>query len=272
MSAAQSSPFPYSAIVLTGGSSGIGKSFLKHIETLNNRVPVCNLSRRIPDGFSAQLNLTHIEADFSDATARGRAFDEVLAFLESKGGDGPILLINNAGFGNYGQFHLSESSAQREIIEVNINALIDLTSKLLPLMRQRGGTVMNVASVTAFQPTPYIATYGATKAFLLHWGYSLDYELRDTPVRVMTVCPGSTDTAFHARAGMGIQGPSAKFAQTPDEVVVEAMRALERGRPHVVTGWSNKIMTTFGSWLPWRWATPLSGRVLAHLKAKGPSS
>ncbi len=267
MSAKQNATFPFSTVVLTGGSSGIGKSFLKHIGRVNKQVPICNLSRRFPDGFSAELKLKHFQADFSDTTSRTGAFAEVLAYLEARDEKGPILLINNAGFGNYGEFHRSDSAAQREIVEVNINALIDLTAHLLPIMLKQGGAVMNVASVTAFQPTPYIATYGATKAFLLHWGYSLDYELRDSPVRVITVCPGSTDTAFHARAGMGIQGPSAKFAQTSDEVVAESMRALERGRPYVVTGWANKIMTTFASWLPWRWATPMSGRVLSHLKA-----
>lgn len=267
MSADETDSFPFTSIVLTGGSSGIGNSFLKHIERLTPNVRICNLSRRSPGEFSAQLKLRHISIDLSDANARPVAIREVLEFLGEDAAAGGVLLINNAGFGNYGEFHHSDSDAQREIVEVNINAVIDLTSQLLPLLCERGGVVMNVASVTAFQPTPFIATYGATKAFLLHWGYALDYELRDSQVRVMTVCPGSTDTAFHARAGMGIQGPSAKFAQTPDEVVAEAMQALARQKPHVVTGCSNKLMTTFASWLPWRWATPLSGRVLSHLKA-----
>ncbi|MBT5901080.1 MAG: SDR family NAD(P)-dependent oxidoreductase [Opitutaceae bacterium] len=267
MRADETDSFPFTSIVLTGGSSGIGNSFLKHMEKVYRSVRICNLSRRSATEFSAQLKLRHIPVDLSDTNARTAAIQEVLAFLREDESAGQVLLINNAGFGNYGEFHLSNSGAQREIVEVNINAVIDLTAQLLPVMRERGGTVLNVASVTAFQPTPYIATYGATKAFLLHWGYALDYELRDSSVRVMTVCPGSTDTAFHARAGMGIQGPSAKFAQTPDDVVNEAMQALRRGSPHVVTGWANKIMTTFASWLPWRWATPLTGRVLSHLKA-----
>ena len=268
MRADETDSFPFTSIVLTGGSSGIGNSFLKHVEMLGSNVRVCNLSRRPPAEFSAQLKLRHISIDLSDANARPGAIREVLEFLGEDEVSGEVLLINNAGFGNYGEFHHSKSSDQREIIEVNINAVIDLTAELLPVLRARGGVVMNVASVTAFQPTPYTATYGATKAFLLHWGYALDYELRETSVRVMTVCPGSTDTAFHSRAGMGIQGPSAKFAQTPDEVVKEAMLALAGGKPHVVTGWSNKLMTAFASWLPWRWATPLSGRVLSHLKAR----
>ena len=125
---------------------------------------------------------------------------------------------------------------------------------------------MNVASVTAFQPTPYIATYGATKAFLLQWGYALRHELRETSVRVMTVCPGSTVTPFHDRAGMQVSGPTSKLAQTPDQVAKEALVALARGKAHVVTGWSNKFMTKLATILPWGLVTRMSGQVLSHLR------
>lgn len=267
MSAAKTDSFPYTSIILTGGSSGIGKSFLKHVDKHHPDVRVCNLSRRSPDGFSAQLKLRHIFTDLSDSTSRATSVAEVLDFLRSDDKAGSVLLINNAGFGSYGEFHKSNSAKQREVIEVNLNAVIDLTAGLLPIMQQRGGVIMNVASVTAFQPTPYIATYGATKAFLLQWGYSLGYELKDTGVRVLTVCPGSTDTAFHDRAGMAIRGPSSRFAQTPDQVVTEAMSALAAGKSHVVTGWSNKIMTKLSTFLPWGLVTRLSGSVLSHLRA-----
>lgn len=258
--------FPYAAVVLTGGSSGIGKSFIKHIGNLNPEVPICNLSRRLPEGFSAELKRRGIEVDLSDTASRERAMGEVLDFLAEVDAAGPILLINNAGYGSYGEFHKSEAALQRGVIEVNLNAIIDLTAGLLPVLMERGGVVMNVASVTAFQPTPYIATYGATKAFLLHWGYSLRHELRDTKVKVMTVCPGSTETPFHDRAGMVIKGPSSRFAQSADQVAEEALVALAKGKAHVVTGWSNKVMTKLATILPWGVVTALSGRVLVHLR------
>jgi len=258
--------FPYAAVVLTGGSSGIGKSFIKHIEKVAPEVPICNLSRRVPEGFSVELKRRGLEVDLSDSASREMAISEALGFLDEVPKSGPILLINNAGLGSYGEFVESESRAQREIIEVNINAVMDLTAGLLPILIQRGGTVMNVASITAFQPTPFIATYGATKAFLLHWGYSLRYELRKTVVKVMTVCPGSTETPFHDRAGMNVSGPTAKFAQTPDQVAAEALVALAKGKAHVVTGWSNKLLCFLATHLPRRMATLLSGRILAHLR------
>ncbi len=258
--------FPYAAVVVTGGSSGIGKSFIKHIKNVNSDVPLCNLSRRVPEGFSDELKRRGVTVDLSDVASRAKAIEAVLAFLDEVDCNGPILLINNAGFGSYGEFHRGEAALQREIIEVNLNAIIDLTAGLMPILLKRGGMVMNVASITAFQPTPYIATYGATKAFLLHWGYSLRHELRDTSVSVMTVCPGSTETPFHDRAGMNVKGPTSKFAQTPDQVAHEALIALAKGKAHVVTGWSNKVMTKLATILPWGLVTRMSGAVLAHLR------
>ena len=179
---------------------------------------------------------------------------------------GPILLINNAGFGHYGEFPAGGIDQQLKILEVNLAAVLEVTAACLPLMTVRGGTVLNVASVTAFQPTPFIATYGATKAFLLQWGYSLGEELRPRGIKVLTVCPGSTRTAFHRTAGMQVSGPASKFEQTSDDVVAEALHALRRGKRHVVTGWSNRVMTSLSRHLPLGWAARLSGRVLAHLR------
>lgn len=264
----KSLPFPFAAVVLTGGSSGIGKSLIKHIGRLNPDVPICNLSRRDAIGFSAELKRRQIKVDLSDRASRQTAIEQVLAFLQSAAPNGPVLVINNAGFGSYGEFHQADPATQGEIIEVNLNAVIDLTRGLLPVLMERGGTFMNVASLTAFQPTPFIATYGATKAFLLHWGYALRYELAGTGVKVMTVCPGSTDTAFHDRAGITVRGPAARFAQHPDRVAHEALVALARGRAHVVTGFSNRLVSRLAPLLPWRLATYLSGWVLARLRAE----
>lgn len=260
--------FPFTSVVLTGGSSGIGKSIIEHIAKLNPDVAICNLSRRPAEGFSAELKRRQVTVDLSDSASRAAAVAEVLGFLDEVGQGGPVLLVNNAGFGSYGEFHHAEPVAQREIIEVNLNAIIDLTAGLMPRLLERGGVVMNVASVTAFQPTPYIATYGATKAFLLHWGYALRHELRDTKVKVMTVCPGSTETPFHDRAGMQVSGPTSKLAQTPDQVAREALDALMRGKAHVVTGWSNKLMSKLATILPWGLVTRLSGKVLSHLRRR----
>ena len=89
-----------------------------------------------------------------------------------------------------------------EMLDVNIDAVVQLTAGMLPLMRVRGGAVVTVASTAAFQPTPYLAAYGASKAFVLHWSLALNEELRGTGVRALAVCPGPTATDFFHRAGL----------------------------------------------------------------------
>ena len=169
--------------------------------------------------------------------------------------EGPVLLINNAGFGHYGVFH-STGHDDLGMIDLNVRAVVDLTARLLPLLRERGGWIINVASVAGFQPVPYMATYAATKAFVLHWSIALDQDLRGTGVRSLAVCPGPTESQFFIRAGFD-QAPNATPGQTAEAVVEETFRALHRGRSLVVTGHRNRLMAAAGRLL----SKPLAARV-----------
>ncbi|WP_221028934.1 SDR family NAD(P)-dependent oxidoreductase [Actomonas aquatica] len=259
---------PYAAVVLTGGSSGIGKSFVSHIAKVDPEVLICNLSRRKPDVNSAQLKLCHVEVDLSDNRSRSDGLERLLEVLAQKAPSGPILLINNAGFGHYGAFSSADSERYQAMVELNVGAVMAVTAALLPLLRERGGAIMNVASVVAFQPTPLMATYGATKAFVLHWSHALRAELAPVGVEVMAVCPGSTQSAFHDEAGMSRGSMGDAFTQTADQVVEEAMRALRRGKAHVVTGWLNKVQCWLSARLPLTWSTWASHRVLEKYRPK----
>ena len=255
---------PVAAVVLTGGSSGIGKSFISHIAKLAPEVLICNISRRKPDLNSATLKLRHLSFDLGDNRTRSAALEQVLGVLRTEAASGRILLINNAGIGRYGEFHSADLDGSLRMVEVNISAMLALTAALLPLLRERGGAILNVASVVAFQPAPLMATYGATKAFVLSWSHALRAELAESGVHVMAVCPGSTHSAFHDRAGMNRGAMGEAFTQTADQVVAEALRALRRGRAHVVTGWLNKVQCALSRHLPLRWSTWASHRVLAR--------
>jgi len=255
----------YSSVILTGGSSGIGKSFISRINRDSPQTLICNLSRRKPEVIVSNNRLRHLAVDLSNKNERRKATTAALRVISEESPSGQVLVINNAGFGHYGEFPGEGIDKQLEILEVNVAAVLEISAQCLPLLRDRGGTLLNVASITAFQPTPFIATYGATKAFLLQWGYSLNEELKDTGVNVLTVCPGSTRTAFHSTAGMKMGGAASRFDQTSDQVVDEALIALFKRRKHIVTGWSNRIMTTVSRHIPLGLATRMSGRVLAHL-------
>lgn len=251
---------PFSAVVLTGGSSGIGKSFIKLGQTLKPRLIFCNLSRREPEektSESRELILNHFSCDLSQPTAVAETVPRVVRFLEREVPGGRILLINNSGFGAFGAFPELNLSRQLEMIDVNVRALVQVTGLMLPLLQVRGGAIMNIASTVAFQPTPYTATYGASKAFVLHWTLALNEELRGTTVRALAVCPGTTKTDFFRTAGLGSGAMMESVAMTTDEVVTSAFRALGAGRAQVVPGLINKLYTFAGSKLP----KPLAARV-----------
>jgi short-subunit dehydrogenase len=147
-------------------------------------------------------------------------------------------LINNAGFGSMGDFAKLDPDRELEMIELNVRALVDLTHRFLPPMRERKrGTIINVASTAAFQPVPYMATYAATKAFVLSFSEALWEENRLHGVHVMALCPGVTETNFFQASE--IDRPPMRTIQTPEEVVETALRALDRKKNLVVSGWTN---------------------------------
>jgi short-subunit dehydrogenase len=125
---------------------------------------------------------------------------------------------------------------------------------------------MTVASTAAFQPTPYAATYGATKAFALHWTLAINEELRGTNVRAIAVCPGPIETDFFNAAGLGKGSVAPSLSMTPDEVVTLAMRALHRGRAQVVTGWKNKAYAFVAAKVSKPLAAKVGGKVLARFR------
>ena len=212
------------------------------------------------------IRLNHFACDLSCAADVDRVATEVGAWLERNVPAGRILLINNSGFGSFGRFSELNLSRELEMIDLNTRAVVHLTGRLLPLLRARGGTVMNIASVMAFQPTPYAASYGATKAFLLHWTLALNEELRGSQVRAIAVCPGTTATDFFRRAGLGAGAIIPALSMTPDAVVLAALRALAAGQSQVVPGWKNKIYTVVGAVMPKRLAAWMGAKILARFR------
>lgn len=254
----------YAAVIVTGGSSGIGKSFINLVATVHPGVLICNLSRRVPAINVSQLNLRHVPCDLSRHDEVSAAADEVLRLLNEHAPAGPVLLINNSGFGAYGVFPDPNLDHQLEMIDVNVRAVVDFTGRLLPCLKTRSGAIITVASTAAFQPTPYLAAYGATKAFVLHWSLALNEELRGTGVRTLAVCPGPTSTEFFRRAGLKQGSVADSLGQTTEDVARESLQALASGKAQVVTGWKNKVMTAVSSKLPKPFVARISAKVLAR--------
>jgi len=255
----------FTAVVITGGSSGIGESLLKSLYNVDHNILFCNLSRTVPSFNPPELRMRHLECDLSDHEQIAARAEELTGILQREGG-GEILLINNSGIGSYGHFPAPGLDHQLDMLDLNIRAVVQLTGLLLPMMKERGGVILNISSTTAFMPTPYMGAYGAGKTFLLHWSLALDHELRGSGVRAIAVCPGPTSTNFFRHAGFASEPDSAWYRQTPDQVAADALKALARGKSLVVCGWTNKLQTFAASKLPKAFAAFLAGMFLKKLR------
>lgn len=254
---------PFSAVILTGGSSGIGKSFIELVGKLKPELVICNLSRSAPPENifpNARKSLNHFPCDLSRGGEIERVTGEVREFIARAAPTGGVLLVNNSGIGAFGRFPEPDLAHELRMVDLNVRAVVELTGRLLPLLRERGGAIVNLASTAAFQPTAGCATYGATKAFVLNWTVALDAELRGSGVRALAICPGTTRTDFFRRAGVGV-GVAGKFAMSSNDVAEQALLALAKDRPIVVTGWRNKLLAFFGARAP----KPMAARVAAWL-------
>jgi short-subunit dehydrogenase len=180
------------------------------------------------------------------------------------GTDKVDVLVNNAGFGTYGPFAEVDAKREHELVAVNVDALVRLTHAVLPgmLARRRGG-ILNVASTIAFQPGPYQATYGASKAFVLSHSQALWAETRGTGVTVTALCPGPTRTGFVDALGSDVSHTAVyRHLAAPEPVVAAGLRALERGRAVVVPGWRYRVMATGGRLMPGWFSALVGARML----------
>jgi short-subunit dehydrogenase len=240
----------FSAVVITGGSSGIGESFFKAISSLNDNALYCNLSRSKPEIMGDKCGIIHFPCDFSITEELDSQCTQLIEILTKKGGSGKILLINNSGFGTYGQFPEPDGETQVNMLAVNVCAPVYLTARLMPLLTKRGGVILNVASTAAFQPLPFMSTYAASKAFLMHWSLALNEDLKGTGISTLVLCPGPTETHFFTRAGFTESPMSTYPGQTAEEVVETALYALVKGKSLTVSGWHNRLLVFFSSKLP----------------------
>lgn len=257
-----------SVIIITGGSSGIGSSTIKAIIKLRPSILLCNLSRSKPQIFLGD-NGVHLPTDLSDAASVAASARE-LQTIVAAAGEGEVVLINNSGLGDYGRMQDLSVDKQLNMIDLNVRSVVDLTTRLLPVMLERGGAVVNIASTAAFQPTPYMATYGASKAFVLNWTLALNEDLRGTKVRALVVCPGPTRSNFFKAAGFATppmrQGANQGLDMTADEVAEFILNALAKGKSLCVTGWKNKIISAFGSKFPIVAVTRVGGIILRKMR------
>jgi len=162
---------------------------------------------------------------------------EILDFTEEKN-IAIDLLVNNAGFGAYGEFQKVDVERLVEMVQVNVSAVVHLTRLYLPgMIARRSGDILILASTAAFQPVPYITTYAATKAFDLQFAEGLAEEVRPFGIRVCALCPGSTESEFLQVAGQ--RHHTKRPQETAQKVARVGLRALAAGKSSVISGFTN---------------------------------
>lgn len=237
--------------IVTGASSGIGEAFAVALAARGNDLIVVARRADVLGDLAVRLRAAHgveIEVLAADLATDG-GVDAVAERLTDD--TRPIdLLVNNAGVGTMGRFW--EIPADGEVAEVALNvvAVMRLTHAALgPMVARGAGGVINVSSISAYQPIPRHATYGATKAFVSSFTNAINEELRGTGVKAMVLAPGYTRTGFQADGFDPVNLPDLVW-QSPETVAATALKAYDRGRAVCITGVLNVATVAASSVLP----------------------
>lgn len=258
--------------LVTGASSGIGAEFARQLAARGMHLVLVARRKELLDELATELHAKHAtrcEVVACDLSQPGETAS-LVAKLDRRGVS-VELLVNNAGFGIVGEVDDSDVDRLLEMIRLNVAAVTELTYRLLPAMLQNGhGAIVNLSSLSGFQPVAYMPVYAATKAFVLHFSEALAEEVRSRGITVLAVCPGVTRTAFFDAAGA--PGWLQKHrSHSAERVVRTALWALERRRQVIVIGWWNFLLTLIVRLTPRRRVVKESTRFFRPRGKKGPA-
>ncbi|MBQ1289307.1 MAG: SDR family oxidoreductase [Erysipelotrichaceae bacterium] len=252
-------------VLITGASSGIGSSFARlygkerDLYLLGrNTAALEKLKEEIEKESGHSVYIQSIDLTDADAPAKVyRTVQEEGLFVRT--------LINNAGFGTYGDFADGKVEDYKKMIDLNDRALVELTYFFLKdMQKEKRGEILNVASIASFFPGPGMAVYYASKAFVLSFSRALHEEVRKQRITVSCLCPGPVSTNFAKTAG----ADQAKFFSSglvhgPDQVALYGKYLLDHKRSYGVEGLLNKAGVFFGGLLP----SPLDARILGFIQS-----
>ena len=249
--------------LVTGASAGIGTALAEELArggtnlvlTARRRERLEELAQKLVAAHKIQTKI--FVADLAEADAPQKIFQ-----FTSEQGIEVELLINNAGFGAYGEFHTVETRRLLEMVQVNCSAVVHLTRLYLPeMVARRRGDVLILASTASFQSVPYISTYAATKAFDLLFAEGLAEEMKPHGIRVCALCPGSTESEFADVAGQTHIAATRANRETAEKVARTGLRALASGKSYVISGLGNYLGVLGQRLVPRRFVARIAARM-----------
>ena len=240
--------------LITGAAKGIGSAIAvemaeKGYNLLLVDIDAAGLERtknKINDKQSVGVHTLPLDLSFSDSAKKIKEWSS-LYHNELN------VVINNAGYGLNAPFESLQIEEHENIIDVNIKAQLKIAHAFIPVLRQFSQSyLLNVGSTTSFQSVPYLSVYAASKAFVISFTRSLRYELKDSPISVSCLIPGSTDTDFVNRARMGefVRKKASTYNMTAESVAKIAVRGMFNKKAEIIPGMSNQLHSFFPKFFP----------------------
>ena len=258
-------PSTAGAALVTGASAGIGAAIARELAARGHGVVLAARREERLRSLAEELHSEHgvdaevIACDLGEASGR-EALEQGIA----AGGRWIEVLVNNAGFGSRGRFVENDPGRMVQMVQVNVEAVVDLTARFLPGMVRRGsGAIINVASMAAFQPLPGAAVYAASKSFVLSFSEAIHTEQRGSGVSVTAVCPGPVRTEFTAAAGMGgvEEATPGAIWMSSEQIARHAVEGAAADKRVVVPGTLQRATSMVGQHSPRALALPLIERL-----------
>lgn len=251
---------PYALV--TGASRGIGRAFALALArrgydlllVARSDDQLRELALEISAKHQHQAHVLALDLATPDAA-------ETVATWAARQAPELTVLVNNAGYGLWGEFEKLSLAEQQNMLQLNMLLPVALTHALLPqLRRQPRAYILNVASVAAYQAVPLLTLYAASKSFLLSFSRGLRLELIDTSVSVSCLSPGFTTTTFSERAGIGteMQNAASRVAMTAEAVADSGLDGMLAGEPEIIPGLLNKVSAGLSSLIPKRLTEKIS--------------
>jgi uncharacterized protein len=255
--------------LITGGAMGLGFEFAKLaagggydlilLDAAHDQLE--NAKKSISNAFTVKIDIYHIDLSEKDI------YKQLDPIVQNSDID---ILINNAGFGLFGKFRETDWEIEERMIRLHILTSTFLTKQVLAgMLRKKSGKIMNVSSIAAFHPGPYLSVYYATKAYLRSFTLAVGYEVKNTGVSITLFCPGNTSTHFAdqlAWRSNSIRSKVPFFNSDPGKVARIGYEGMQRGRHIVIPGFHNKVLALLARLVPASVSARLNAKIQLRIR------